>query len=336
MIGSDGLPLPGSEGCKTDFLTCSFPEYVGRDLFSELAREYAQFGGQLAKSDERFSQVRFPMYGKAAFTFGHRAGAMFSTLSWSGAALEALRDNGEFERTLWAIHETEAYKVTSVDIANDRFEHSPPILEDLYRRAVAGRVKLSRKAIPPDQVRRIYSPALYDAEESGFPAGLETGTVELGKRSNEVRHKGYDKRQERISQGWPDPGPWHRDETTVRAGLLTITLRDVAAPTELYWHIAGKSLYKRPEGVRGWVEGEAAGYTVEKRPELTEVQKLKRMLENSEAMRQLIEQADRVGPYGRRVIQQFVDKAYRPVDGDATGYTETPAPTTQPPSHLAH
>lgn len=116
----------------------------------------------------------------------------------------------------------------------------------------------------------------------------------------------YDKRNERIDRGAGDPGDWVRYELTVTSKHGP-TLRDVYDPAPMFWHFAS-GVVAPPRGlVDNWT-GHAAGFDLPPRPELSPMELYKRQLETSHELARLAEIADRIGPYGRDVMHDLLDK----------------------------
>lgn len=117
---------------------------------------------------------------------------------------------------------------------------------------------------------------------------LGGGTVYLGGRSAEVKARVYDKRQERIARGYPDPGPWLRAELTV-TGAVGVSLKDVWSPAPVFWHFMAstlKGIAACPVDVPEWVPG-GVGFSLPPRPVLDPVQRLARRLERSTELQDL-------------------------------------------------
>jgi hypothetical protein len=162
----------------------------------------------------------------------------------SGQALGHVRAVGLYLDLLHALAE-QPHRVTLVDIArDDAVTDAGPYLDHLYATAKAGGVRLSRKRVDPDAVTQLRAPSLY--------GGADTGTVYLGSRDrHEISGRVYDKRQERLKYGFPDPGPLLRIEVTARSQVRA-TLRDLADPVPLFYHLASPALCTRPDGVADW------------------------------------------------------------------------------------
>lgn len=157
------------------------------------------------------------------------SGRMLVQLRAAGMFLEYLASLGSF-----------AHKVTHLDATMDVPVDAAKPLRAMYRRATAGKVSLSRKAVAPRNVTRLMSPRL---------DGVESGTVYVGGRHADVRLCMYDKQHERQSRGDLGAEPCLRYELRLKGGL--VTLRDVAEPAPVFWHHMGRVL-PCPPSVPAW------------------------------------------------------------------------------------
>lgn len=197
------------------------------------------------------------------------------------AKLRACGMLGEFLRRLSG----EPHRVTVVDVTMDVERDAPAVLAQLYRTAIAGGLRLTRKSLRARDVLRIMSPRELD--------GVETGTVYLGSRQAEVRMRVYDKQAERLFHG-VDRGPGVRYEVTVRNGLPS--LRDVYVPAPLFWHHA-QNVLERPVGVAEWVVG-SMGLELPRVEQGDALDLLRRKIQWSPDIRRMVELADSL-PNGR-------------------------------------
>lgn len=235
----------------------------------------------------------------------------------SGRALARLRAMsllGEFLARLSA----EPHRVTVLDVTMDAEVDAPPVLRDVYQRATAGSLRLTRKAIRPRDVVRIMSVREHDGEE--------TGTVYLGSRQAEVQMRVYDKQAERLFHG-VERGPGVRYEVTVKNGLPT--LRDVYEPASLFWHHA-QGVLQRPQGVPEW-EPRALGMDLEALPVREPLELLRAKLLWSPDVRRVVELADQL-PGGRQMLLKELGYAF-PRSLASEGEAERPAAASpRPPS----
>lgn len=208
--------------------------------------------------------------------------------SWSGVALTQLRETLLFDDFLSAVMAF-PYRVSMLHATQDYYvESAPSVIMEVKRRAQAGDYQLTRKRIPPQQVK-----AITTANE----AGIETGTVYLGKAGNaDVWAKVYDKQNERLSKGYSDPGSIVRVEVAIQSDVGA-TLRDVHDPLEIYFHFAGKSLVERPKTLQGW-SSYGEGYVLPKKRDVLPYERLERFLDHSISVRKLVGLA--VDAYGEK------------------------------------
>lgn len=214
-------------------------------------------------------------------------------VSASGGVLASLRSSGLFANYLAVIGEDD-HRVTRIDAAIDVLTDAPPVVRDVLHRGRCGEIALTRKRVPPSSVHFANRLALYSE------APVVTGTVYIGRKGNEASAKVYDKRNERMDRGLPDPGPWLRYEVTARSGLRP-SLRDAWVPSELFYHLAAPGLVPRPPGIADWVP-HGVGFVLPKRSKLDPAAALKRRLDSSLELEAWLELADKAGPHGREFL----------------------------------
>jgi hypothetical protein len=248
-------------------------------------------GASLEYENENGQLFRTP--GAGAFHVSSMSRVVIT--SASGMALDHLRSLGLFGAYLSAVS-LEPHRVSTLHAAHDEFVEAAPIVKALFEKATTVGVSLSRKMIPKIDVHKDWS---YDDR------GVETGTTRLGnRRTYKTYIYGYDKRWERVSKGFPDPGPCCRHELVVK-GSVGATLRDVYDPTALFFHYASPDILERPEGVAPWTPyGE--GFTMDKVLEATPVQKMKRLVEYSPDVQRLLRYCDEAGPGGLSFLTQLL------------------------------
>lgn len=213
----------------------------------------------------------------------------------SGRALARLRALGMLGEFLARLS-GEPHRVTVVDATLDAAGDAPPVLQEVYRVAVAGGLRLTRKALRPRDVSRIMSPRESD--------GVETGTVYLGSRQAEVQMRVYDKQAERLFHG-VERGPGVRYEVTVKNGLPS--LRDVFEPAPMFWHYA-QGVLPRPEGVPAWVVG-ALGFELPPVPARDDLELLRAKLRWSPDVQRVVALAMGM-PNGRAVLLRELEWAF--------------------------
>ena len=219
-------------------------------------------------------------------------------VSATGAALMRLRLSELFQRYLWALAQT-PHRVTRLDASMDLAIDAPPVLRKLMRSVRSGGVQFSRKSLDVKRDVSWYSaPSLVDGDRRS------TGTLYIGKKNAEVRAAIYDKRQERMAAGELfDPGPWTRFE--FRCGRsLGASLRDASEPSSLFWHFAGQ-LLPRPAGVPAWSPG-GLGYEMPAPKPPDYYRQLQLLVDASADFGKAVLIADKLGPYGRKVLAKMI------------------------------
>jgi hypothetical protein len=223
-------------------------------------------------------------------------------VSLSGASLAHLRLRGLFGEYLAAVGQ-EPHKITCLHPAFDQRVDAPPRIQSLYARAKRGLVSLSRKALDPRQ-------GLDAWLKPGVVDGRQTGTVYLGGKSAHVRAAVYDKRDERIRAGCPDPGPMLRHELRLKGHAAAgCTLRDAFDPTAVFWHYAAPDLLRRPQGVADWAPL-AAGYELPPMRVYDPQERLQRIVDNSLDLARLFELATALGPRGLDIVTRAIRARY--------------------------
>lgn len=199
-----------------------------------------------------------------------RRGAV-SVVSASGAALNRFRMRGLFPEYL-AVLAAFPHRVSMLHVTADYFVPSPPeAVAAVKAAAQSGALSLTRKKLLPSQCTYLLGA---DVD------GRETGTAYLGQRSNaDVWAKVYDKRHERLSRGFADPGSVARVEVAVQSDVGA-TLRDVAHPRGIFFHFAGRSLVVAPPDFSGW-SAHGEGYVLGERRERTLFERMEALVSNS-------------------------------------------------------
>ena len=214
--------------------------------------------------------------------------------SASGGAVSTMRSAGIFEAFLQLLGSEGQYRVTRLDAALDFAKPASRIVHRLYRKALRGTVRLSRKACTASM------------RSGPCVDGGVTGTVYLGKRTAEVRAYVYDKRQERLDRGYADPGPLVRYEVTVRK-QFNPTLRDAWDPEAMFWHFISPDVLTKPSGISDWV-GYAEEFKLSNPIDNSESAQygryLARMMRSAE-LKELLTRADEV-PWGHHALRKVL------------------------------
>lgn len=268
-----------------DWLTVTFPRDFDAAVRDGLEAILGQLGA-VARSDDQsiylVGRLTVDMkLAKIGAVYVKSKGQGFFMVSASGGVLDRMRDCGLFTDYL-AFLGSFPHRITRLHASCDYAVVSPgEVVQGVKALASSGEVQLSRKAIPPASCRWLFSPGV---------GGVDTGTVYLGEqKKSDITAKVYDKQQERVSKGFPDPGSIVRIELSL-GSELGLTLRDVADPAGVYYQYAGKMLVQRPEGLPEW-SGNGEGFVLPPRVFVSPLDRLKRLLESSMELHQLVDLA---------------------------------------------
>lgn len=225
--------------------------------------------GRFQFYDVKFERGKLVPIPDGAIHFKRR-GAV-SVVSASGAVLRRFRMRNLFAEYL-AVLASFPHRVSMLHVTADYLVPSPPdVVAEVKKAAQSGALALTRKKLLPSQCTYLLGA---DVD------GKETGTVYLGQRSNaDVWAKIYDKRHERLSRGYADPGSLVRVEVAVQSDVGA-TLRDVAQPRDIFFHFAGRSLVIAPPEFSGWV-AHGEGYVLGERRERTLFERMESLISNS-------------------------------------------------------
>lgn len=192
-------------------------------------------------------------------------------VSASGAVLRRLRERGLFSEYL-AVLSSFPHRVSMLHATADYHVASPPaVIARVKEAASAGELSLTRKRLLPSHCTYLLGA---DCD------GLETGTVYLGNKANaDVWGKVYDKRHERLSRGYPEPGSIVRVEIAVQSDAGA-TLRDAMSPRDVFYHFAGRSLVEVPADFSGW-SPHGEGYVLGERRERTLFERMDSLIDCS-------------------------------------------------------
>lgn len=192
-------------------------------------------------------------------------------VSASGAVLRRLRDRGLYSEYL-SILGSYPHRVSMLHCTADYLVPSPPdAIAQVKHAAASGLLSLTRKKLLPSHCTYLLGSDI---------DGCETGTAYLGNRANaDVWAKVYDKRHERLSRGYADPGSVVRVEVAVQSDAGA-TLRDALCPRDLFLHFAGRSLVEVPLDFSGW-SPHGEGYVLGERRERTLFERMESLIDNS-------------------------------------------------------
>ena len=217
----------------------------------------------------------------------------YSRLSFSGSVLAALRCRGLYLELLSRLGAA-PHKVTRLDAAIDVPTDAPFVLRELWERYPMD-VNLGRKALPTKRIT------------STRPDGLETGTWYAGYRTAaRATARVYDKAWERFEKVGEVLEPCTRYEITVRKDFGA-SLADAADPTRIFYHVASPALLPRPDGVPPWSPDWGEGWSYDP-PDRLPADVLKRRVEFSPELDDLVALSDTLGRYGRNMLLVLLAK----------------------------
>ena len=144
----------------------------------------------------------------------------------------------------------------------------------------------------------------------------------LGNKANaDVWAKVYDKRHERLSRGYAEPGSIVRVEVAVQSDVGA-TLRDALHPRDLFYHFAGRSLVEVPPDFSGW-SAHGEGYVLGERRDRTLFERMDSLIENSIDIAKLGAMA--IVLYGDMAAQAIGRKVVRRGESMVSNYRPKPA-----------
>lgn len=268
-----------------DFLTVSVPRGAGLDLRDALTDVCLALPG--SQTDPL--GVRVGKFGLLRF----QDRPTVAVASASGSILTALRAASLLHDYCAAVASVGAHRVTQVHAAHDVECDAPAELQRIYSTVRGHGVRLTRKTIPPAAIKTILSPGV---------DGRDTGSIMVGHRA---RHETtlciYDRLQDALEKGKPDPGNTLRYE--LRTSVDGLTLRDACEPAPVFYHFMG-AFFPRPDGVPSWVpHGE--GFDLPKL-QTDDHAKLRRLVNQSVDLCRMIDLADTLPGEGLDVLLHLV------------------------------
>jgi hypothetical protein len=256
-----------------DFLSLSFPAVGG--VQPPIIEKVILFLGEVGCSLRSPDLWDVGGYGGTVKSYKKKG---VHVLSLTGAVMRDIREGGLLRELCMLINEVE-HRVTRLDASCDFIEDAPHYIAQLYRRVRRGSVVLGGKKV----VRAADVQAHFQINEFGE----RTGGLYLGKATSEVRVLVYDKRFERVSKGFPDPGKMLRVEVRLRS-QVGCSVFDAVEPERLFYHYAAPDLCEPPAPVRSW-EPHGTGFSVEPlQANYTTYQRLKWLVEESATIKQAL------------------------------------------------
>lgn len=273
---------------KADFVsvTCSSDNTCVLDLEGFLAA-YSAFPQSIGEGK---SVWRFPSC-EASHSILIQRRKRLHYFSFSGAALDHLRDLGIYTDIMWTLASVPS-TVTRLDIAGDIPRDGADVMDELGAIVPGESSKLlGRKALP---VEWFFSRRDSDARY--------TGTMYIGRGTKaRLKLKVYDKAFERRSRASLLIPPTTRYELTYMKDYRGggISLRDACEPASLFWDGLPSALLDRPANVAPWSPSDAVGWSAGSVVTLLPAEVLARSLDSSPILDTWKDQADRMGPGGR-------------------------------------
>jgi hypothetical protein len=217
--------------------------------------------------------------------------------SFSGQILKVCRDLDLLGSLLSCFFDV-PHRVTRLDIAHDTSESTPYILKKFYASSKRGDITFSRKAIDSQHIKKIISASLY--------GGSDTGTLYIGSRKHDVSLTIYDKRQERFANTGSDIG-YNLTRYELRLSRkVGMSLRDVFTPECIFWQKM-EGVLERPVGVPEWVSSDG-GFEVSRGVPSLPAVLLKRRVEASADLKDIIKLADQAGVNGRAYLLSLLSR----------------------------
>lgn len=278
------VPLDASDGLRESVL--SVLDALGN--FQEVSPGLFRYVQMVVKDGkaaiESLGTVKFVRKGRV--TLLSASGGVLRLLRESGMLSDYLAAIGAFPHRVTMLHATADFLCADV----------PAVIHAVKDAAYSGELSLTRKRILPSACQHVFS---VDCD------GRETGTVYLGQRRNaDVWAKVYDKRHERLSRGFSEPGSLCRVEIACMSDVGA-TLRDASDPFDIFFQFAGRSLVEAPAEFAGWLpHGE--GFVLGERRERTLFERMECLIAGSLDIRRLAEMALEL--YGPDVAPQAVGR----------------------------
>lgn len=284
-----------------DWLSFTVPSNEADFVVSEFDSIFSMFGA--TRDDNQL--YRFSTSGGHG-TCKIDANNDFYVFSISGQALAHLRLFSLIQDVLYAISRV-THKITRLDVACDFKITSYIAISQLSKIVADGAARLTRKAIKPENCKKILSIDLN---------GNETGTYYLGHRaSSDVCCRVYDKAHETYQRFGTIPTEQRlRIEFTFK-GLTLPTLRDVSLPSDIFHHHAQHTLVSPPLSFKGWLS-HGEGFHIPKKPPKSSYARMRGLFDYSSEVQLLCELA--IKEFGEsapfelgKLFQQRVKKSLR-------------------------
>lgn len=272
-----------------DYLTVTVPKGAGLDLRDALTDVCLS----LPESQTDPLGVRVGKF--ALLRFQDRPTVTVASIS--GVMCAALRTAALLDAFLAGVASCGPHRVTQLHAALDLEVDAPPELDNIYARTRTHGVALTRKRIPGRAIKWI---------KSVSDDGRDTGSIQIGHRArHETTACIYDRHQDALDKGKPDPGRLLRYE--LRTGVPGLTLRDASHPASVFYHFMG-AFFPRPDDVAPW-SPHGEGFTLP-RVEIELPMQLRRQVERSADLDRMFRLVDQMPGEGIDALVRLVRAQY--------------------------
>lgn len=219
----------------------------------------------------------------------------YHNFSFSGALLQVIRDN-EALRDFLLLLGASPYNITRLDVAYDLPLEGSLAIDNIEKAYPTGRAYICSH---PRTLQYVLG--------YNYTGKVKTGTVyfQNSKYKGNVKLRAYDKTKEVLDRTDYLIPPTFRYEFTICRGA---SLRDFSDPTCVFWHYMPENLLKRPTGdlIDTWKPIDRIEYDKVAKQSPTDFETLRYLIQNSIALRNLIEQASLVNG-GASLLHREID-----------------------------
>lgn len=190
------------------------------------------------------------------------------------------------------------HRITRMDASIDLPIAGPDSIPRVLAIARSGAFALGRKALAPSDVK------FYDNVDA---RGAVTGTIYLGPPQVRIRGVVYDKRHQLEEVAGYDIGV-PRTRVELRLRDVGVTLRDACLPDAVFWNYAA-AVVMPPANAPVW-SADGVGFDLPPSPPKDYWRILQRRVDDwTPQLLELAALADKMGPYGRRMLYGLLGQA---------------------------